>query len=159
MWPSGSERCFYDGHDRKVDGSTPTLASLLRPRIRYFTTFIFAWWNLTSSKLKKSKARFKRKTRKQDQLLSESTFVLCIWCLRPLLVTIEKNEKINQSKILRTRAGFTYRLSWLKPRASEKMKGLGTNERSHHEERTLLLLLFFFFSSPIFSVKTEYLRI
>ena len=30
-WPSGSERRFYDGHDRKVDSSTPTLASLLRP--------------------------------------------------------------------------------------------------------------------------------
>ena len=23
-WPSGSERRFYDGHDRKVDGSIPT---------------------------------------------------------------------------------------------------------------------------------------
>ena len=25
------ERQFYDGHDRKVDGSTPPKASLLRP--------------------------------------------------------------------------------------------------------------------------------
>ena len=24
VWPSGSERRFYDGHDRKIDGSTPT---------------------------------------------------------------------------------------------------------------------------------------
>ena len=30
-WPCGLEFRFYDGHDRKVDGSTPTLASLLRP--------------------------------------------------------------------------------------------------------------------------------
>ena len=30
-WPSGSERRFYDGNDRKVEGSTPTQASLLRP--------------------------------------------------------------------------------------------------------------------------------
>ena len=29
-WPSGSERCFYDGHYRKFDGSTPTQALLLR---------------------------------------------------------------------------------------------------------------------------------
>ena len=29
--PSGSERCFYDGRDRKVDGLTPTQASLLHP--------------------------------------------------------------------------------------------------------------------------------
>ena len=26
-WPSGSEHRFYDGHDRKVDGSTPIQAS------------------------------------------------------------------------------------------------------------------------------------
>ena len=30
-WRSGSERRFYDDHDRKVDGSTPNLVSLLRP--------------------------------------------------------------------------------------------------------------------------------
>ena len=56
-WPSGSKRRFYDGHDRKVDGSTPTQASLLRSWIRCFTTIISAWWNLTSSKLKKSEAK------------------------------------------------------------------------------------------------------
>ena len=71
-------RRFYHDHDRKVDGSTPTQASLLRPRIRCFTIIIFAWWNLTSSKLKKSEAKFKGKARKQGQLLSESGFVLCI---------------------------------------------------------------------------------
>ena len=32
-WRSGLERRFYDDHDRKVDGSTPNLVSLLRPRI------------------------------------------------------------------------------------------------------------------------------
>ena len=41
-WPRGSERRFYDGHDRKVDGSTPTQASLLRPWIKCFTTIISA---------------------------------------------------------------------------------------------------------------------
>ena len=75
---SGSERRFYNGHDRMVDGSTPTQASLLRPWIRSFTTIISAWWNLTSSKLKKSEVKFKRKTWKQRQLLSESGFVQCI---------------------------------------------------------------------------------
>ena len=64
-WPSGLERRFYDGHDHKVDGSTPTQASLLRPWIRCFTTIISAWRNLTSSKLKKLKTNFKRKTGKQ----------------------------------------------------------------------------------------------
>ena len=62
--PSGSERRFYDGHDRKVGSSTPTLASLLRPGIRCFMAIISAWRNLTSSKLKTSEAKFKRKTRK-----------------------------------------------------------------------------------------------
>ena len=62
-WPRGSERRFYDGHDRKVDGLTLTEALLLRPWIRCFMTIISAWWNLTSSKLKKSKAKLKRKTR------------------------------------------------------------------------------------------------
>ena len=77
-WRSGSERRFYDGHDRKVDGSTPTQVLLLRPSIRCFTKIISARWNLTTSKLKKSEAKFKRKTRKQGQLLSEDGFVLCI---------------------------------------------------------------------------------
>ena len=36
-WHSGLERRFYDDHDRKVDGSTPKLVSLLRPWIRCFT--------------------------------------------------------------------------------------------------------------------------
>ena len=53
-WRSGSERRFYDDHDRKVDGSLPNLVSLLRPWIRCFTMIISAWWNLASSKLKKS---------------------------------------------------------------------------------------------------------
>ena len=53
-WRNGSERRFYDDHDRKVDGSPPNLVSLLRPWIRCFTMIISAWWNLASSKLKKS---------------------------------------------------------------------------------------------------------
>ena len=53
-WRSGSERRFYDDQDRKVDGSPPNLVSLLRPWIRCFTMIISAWWNLASSKLKKS---------------------------------------------------------------------------------------------------------
>ena len=69
-WPNVMERRFYDGHDRKVDGSTSTQASLLLPWIRCFMTIISAWWYLTSNKLRKSEAKFKRKTRKQVQLLS-----------------------------------------------------------------------------------------
>ena len=49
-WPNGSESRFYDGNGRKVDGSTPTQASLLRPWIRFFTIIISAWRNLISSK-------------------------------------------------------------------------------------------------------------
>ena len=37
-----------------------------------------AWWNLTSSKLKKSEAKLNWKTRKRKQLLSESGFVPCV---------------------------------------------------------------------------------
>ena len=78
-WLSGLEYRFYDGQDRKVDGSTPTEGSLLRPWIRCFMAIISAWRNLTSSKLKNSEAKFKRKNRKfQGQLLSESGFVQCI---------------------------------------------------------------------------------
>ena len=75
---SGSERRFYDDHDRNVNGSTPNLVSLLRPWIRCFTMIISVWWNLESSKLKKSEAKFKRKIRKQRQLLSEFEFVISI---------------------------------------------------------------------------------
>ena len=77
-WPSGSEGRFYDGYVRKVDGSTPTQASLLRPWTRCFNTIISAWWNLASSELKKLEAKLNRKTRKLRQLLSESGFVLHI---------------------------------------------------------------------------------
>ena len=73
-----SERRFYDDHDRKVNGSTTNLVSLLRPWIKCFTMIISAWWNLASSKLKKSEAKFNRKTWKQRQLLSKSGFVLRI---------------------------------------------------------------------------------
>ena len=59
-WPSDSERRFYDGHNRKVNGSTPIQASLLRLWIRCFTMIISAWWNLTSTKLK-TEAKFKQK--------------------------------------------------------------------------------------------------
>ena len=45
---------------------------------RCFTTITCAWWNLTSSILKKSEAKFKRKTRKHRQLLSETRFILRI---------------------------------------------------------------------------------
>ena len=50
-WGVGS---FFDDHDRKLNGSTSQLISLLRPWIRCFTMIVSAWWNLASSKLKKS---------------------------------------------------------------------------------------------------------
>ena len=55
-WPSGSERRFYDGRDRKVGGSTPTQA-LLHPWIRCFTIIISAWWNLTSTKIEEVRSK------------------------------------------------------------------------------------------------------
>ena len=77
-WRSGSERRFYDDHDRKVNGSTPNLVSLLRPWIRCFTMIISAWWNLASSKLKKSEENSTGKLGNKRKLLSESGFVLRI---------------------------------------------------------------------------------
>ena len=77
-WRSGVERRFYDDHDRKVNGSTPNLVSLLRHWIRCFTVINSAWWNLASSKLKQVRRKFNRKTWKQGQLLSESGFFLRI---------------------------------------------------------------------------------
>ena len=61
-WRIGLERRFYDDHDRKVNGSPLNVVSLLRPWIRCFTMIISAWWNLASSKLKKSEAKFNGKT-------------------------------------------------------------------------------------------------
>ena len=77
-WPSGSERRFYESRDRKVDGSTPSQVLLLRPWTRCFTIIISIWWNVTSSKSKKSEAKFKRKLGNKIELLSESGFVLRI---------------------------------------------------------------------------------
>ena len=86
-WRSGLERRFYDDHVRKVNGSTPNLVSLLRPWIGCFAMIISARWNPASSKLKKSEAKFKRKTPKQvRQLLSECGFVLSIALPRFLVI-------------------------------------------------------------------------
>ena len=62
-WRSGSERRFYDDHDRKVKGSPPNVVSLLRPWIRCFTMIISAWWSLASSKLRKSEENSSGKLR------------------------------------------------------------------------------------------------
>ena len=97
VYSSGSERRFYDDHDRKVDGSPPNLVSLLRPWIRCFTMIISAWWNLASSKSKKKSIRkFKRKTWKQRQLLSESGFVLRI---APPSLSRDKRIKMKKKSI------------------------------------------------------------
>ena len=98
-WPSGSEGHFYDGHVHKIGGSTPTQASLLRSWIRCFTTIISAWWNLASSKLKKSEAKLNRNTRKQRQLQSESRIVLRIAPLSlPCGRRIQMKKKSHQRK-------------------------------------------------------------
>ena len=76
MWGSGLERRFYDDHDRKVNGSTIHLISLLRPGTRCFTMIISVWWNLASSKLTKVRRKFNRKPWQQRQLLNECGFVL-----------------------------------------------------------------------------------
>ena len=93
------KRRFYDDVDRKVKGSTPNLVSLLRPWMRCFTMIISASWNPPSSKLKKSEAKFNRKTREQRQLLSESGFVLSI-APSPLSRDrrIKMKKSINQQK-------------------------------------------------------------
>ena len=105
-WPSGRQLgrvvrsvCFYDGHDRKVDGSTPSQASPLRPWIRCFMAITSAWRNLTSSKLKKSEAKVKRKNRKQRQLLSDCGFVLCI---APPSLSRSRRIKMKKSSSSRT---------------------------------------------------------
>ena len=87
-------------HDRKVNGSTPSQASLLRPWIRCFTIIISAWWNLTSSELRKSEVQFKRKTRKQGQLLSESVFVLCI-----APPSLSRDRRIKSKKSIKSSIG------------------------------------------------------
>ena len=61
MLRSDLERRFCDDHDRKVNGSTSNLVSLLRPWIRCFTIIVSAWWNLASSKLKKPEEKLSGK--------------------------------------------------------------------------------------------------
>ena len=98
-WPIGSERRFYDSCDRKVDGSTLIQVSLLRPWIRCFTILISTRWNLSSSKSKKSEAKFKRKLGNKMELLSESGFVVRV--APPSLSRdrrIKMKKSINQSK-------------------------------------------------------------
>ena len=90
------ERRFYDDHDRKVNGSTPNLVSLLRPWIRCFTMIISAWRNLANSKLKKVRRKFSQKTWKQRQLLSESGFLPRI--ASPLL-SPDRRMKMKKLKI------------------------------------------------------------
>ena len=107
-WRSGLEHCFYDNHDRKVDGSTPNLLLLLRPWIRCFTLIISAWWNLASDKLSKSEAKFNRKTRKQRQLLSKSGFVLS----RPSSLSRDKRMKMKKA-IISNASFFTSYLIFL----------------------------------------------
>ena len=67
-----------------------------RPWIRRFTTNISAKWNLTSSKFKKSEVKFKRKTPKQRQFLSETGFVLCI---APSSLSRDRRIKMKKSSI------------------------------------------------------------
>ena len=95
----GTERCCYDGHDRMVDSSIPTQASSLRLWIRCFTTIISAWWNLTSSNLKKLEAKLIRKTRTQKQLFSESGFVRCVAC-----PSLSRGRRIKMKKLMCSRS-------------------------------------------------------
>ena len=73
-WRDGLERRFYDDHDRKANGSTPNLVSLLRSCIRCFTMIIC----LVRSDKQQIKVgrKFNRKAWKQRQVLSESGFIL-----------------------------------------------------------------------------------
>ena len=80
-WPSGSRRRFYDGHDRKVDGSTPTHASLLRPRTLSKMLYDNYHRVVESDKPQIEAVRSKiqaENSQTRRQLLSESGFVLCI---------------------------------------------------------------------------------
>ena len=85
----------------KVDGSTPTLASLLLPWIRRFTIIISAGWNLhlTDSKLKKSKAKLKRKAPKR-------VFVLYVDLIAPPSLSCDRRIKMKKSSIIIT--GFLH---------------------------------------------------
>ena len=84
-------RRFYDDPVRKVNGSTPSLVSLLRHWIRCFTMIISASWNLAGSKLKSEEN-------------STEKFVLRI---APPLLSYNrriKNRKINQKSTLTARS-------------------------------------------------------
>ena len=71
-WPSGSERRFYDGHDRKVDGLTPTQASLLHPGIRCFMAIFCAWEKFNKTQIEEVRSKIPAEKLETRQLLSES---------------------------------------------------------------------------------------
>ena len=62
------ERQFYDGHNRKVDGSTPTEALLLRHWIRCFTTIISVWWNANKQQIKEVTSKIQAENLETRQL-------------------------------------------------------------------------------------------
>ena len=68
-WPSGLEDRFYDGHHRKIDGSTPSQASLLRPWIHNY---------ICSVKSNKQQIEMKQNSsgKLTEQELSETGFIL-----------------------------------------------------------------------------------
>ena len=72
-WRSGLERRFYDGHDRKVNGSTPNPASLDKMLYDDYLCLVESG----KQQIKEVERKSNRKTWKR-QLLSESGFVLRI---------------------------------------------------------------------------------
>ena len=93
---SGLERRFYYDHDRKVNGSTPNLVSLLRLWIRCFTTITSACVESGMQQIKEIRRKFNRKTWKQRQLLSESGFVL-----RRAPPPLSRDRKIKMKKSIK----------------------------------------------------------
>ena len=71
---------------------------VLRPQIRCFTTIISTCWNLTSSKLKKSEAKFKRKTWKQR--VSRKRVWIRPSCIAPSWLSRDRRIKMKKSSSL-----------------------------------------------------------
>ena len=101
-----------------------------------------------------------------------SSLKFCLWGGGTKIRWVRSPHKLDMSFVdrlnmeCRHRAGFTYRLSRLKPRASQKMGGLiKTNEDLFFsslslEKRTseVVYALFLLLTILIFSVKTGHLR-
>ena len=96
-WRSGSERRFYDDHDRTVDRFTSQPSLVVASLDKMLHDDYLCLVESGKQQIKEVRRKFKRKTWKQRQLLSESGFVLRI---APPSLSRDRRIKMKKSIII-----------------------------------------------------------